>query len=206
MSDVDKWYRNYWARHQGARCHVQDAESAMLFLRKSRRAERNGASHLRSHPSCRPAAGFGAGDKRSRASFWPLVSQGRYETLDISAEDQHEYSSSRQITGHFDAILCLEVIEHMSLNDYVDLMDEFGRLLNPGGTLVIWYAESPLCRSHVGRRPRTCAAISIGGSGGGFCGARLRGRSFSRALWRLAQRHSEAAIPRHARSLLSAEC
>jgi SAM-dependent methyltransferase len=62
----------------------------------------------------------------------------------MSLEDAHEYSSISQIIGRFDAILCLEVIEHMSLNDYVDLMDEFDKVLKPGGTLVIG-TPNPLC-------------------------------------------------------------
>ena len=62
----------------------------------------------------------------------------------MSPEDEHEYSSISQIVGQFDAILCLEVIEHMSLNDYVDLMDEFDKLLNPGGILIVG-TPNPLC-------------------------------------------------------------
>jgi predicted SAM-dependent methyltransferase len=87
---------------------------------------------------------FGAGDKRLKGKFLSAGFRGRYETLDMSAEDKHEYSSISQVAGPFDAILCLEVIEHMSLNDYVDLMDEFGKLLGPGGTLTIG-TPNPLC-------------------------------------------------------------
>jgi SAM-dependent methyltransferase len=87
---------------------------------------------------------YGAGDKRLKGKFLAAGFKGRYETLDLSAEDKHEYSSISEIKGKFDAILCLEVIEHMSLNDYVDLMDEFGKLLEPGGSLVIG-TPNPLC-------------------------------------------------------------
>jgi SAM-dependent methyltransferase len=87
---------------------------------------------------------FGAGNKRLKGRFLSAGFKGRYETLDMSFEDEHEYSSISQVTGQFDTILCLEVIEHMSLNDYVDLMDEFGKLLNPGGTFIIG-TPNPLC-------------------------------------------------------------
>jgi SAM-dependent methyltransferase len=87
---------------------------------------------------------YGAGDKRLKGKFVSAGFKGRYETLDISAENEHEYSLISQVKGHFDAILCLEVIEHMSLNEYVDLMDEFGKLLSPGGTLIIG-TPNPLC-------------------------------------------------------------
>ena len=35
-------------------------------------------------------------------------------------------------------------IEHISLNDYVDLMDAFGKLLRPGGVLAV-STPNPLC-------------------------------------------------------------
>lgn len=87
---------------------------------------------------------FGAGDKTLKTKFLRAGFKGRYETLDLSAEDEHEYSSVFQVTGRFDAILCLEVIEHMTLNDYVDLMNEFGKLLGPEGILIIG-TPNPLC-------------------------------------------------------------
>ncbi len=87
---------------------------------------------------------FGGGDNRLKRKFLAAGYGGRYETLDISSEGQHEYSSLSEIKGEFDAILCLEVIEHMSLNDYVDLMDAFGKILSPGGVLVI-STPNPLC-------------------------------------------------------------
>lgn len=87
---------------------------------------------------------FGAGDKLLKGKFLVAGFKGRYETLDMSAEDEHEYSHISEVKGPFDAILCLEVIEHMSLNDYVDLMDEFGKLLGPEGVLVLG-TPNPLC-------------------------------------------------------------
>jgi len=87
---------------------------------------------------------FGGGDNRLKRKFLAAGFPGRYETLDISGEANHEYASLTEIKGQFDAIVCLEVIEHISLNDYVDLMDAFGKLLEPGGVLVV-STPNPLC-------------------------------------------------------------
>lgn len=144
MSDVDKYYRNYWARHQArdvmyqtlrARCLSCEIGDQLNEMEQAIFASTRHASRL---------LDFGAGDKRLKQKFLAAGFKGRYETLDLSAEDEHEYSSISQVRGPLDAILCLEVIEHMTLNDYVDLMDEFCKLLAPGGTLVIG-TPNPLC-------------------------------------------------------------
>ena len=144
MSDVDKWYRNYWARHQArtiayqtiiAKCVSCEArtdlnEYEQIIFDHTRTAER--------------LLDFGAGDKALKKKFLDAGFRGIYETLDISSEDEHEYSALDQVFEKFDAILCLEVIEHITLNEYVDLMDGFGEVLKPGGVLVI-STPNPLC-------------------------------------------------------------
>ena len=138
MSDVDKWYRDYWARYQErvkliaslrAPC-VSSSQSGEelneiqeIIFSRTRHAER--------------ILDYGAGDNRVKRRFLKAGYAGRYETLDFADSPDHEYSSLAQVKGKFDAIFCLEVIEHMTLNDYVDLMDEFGKLLEAGGMLVV---------------------------------------------------------------------
>ena len=137
MSDVDKWYRNYWAR-------LQERQKLFVTLRApcvstSQDDELNEAQRIifdRTKNAPR-ILDFGAGDNRLKRKFVAAGFQGSYETLDLGDSTDHTYSSLSQVKEKFDAIICLEVIEHMSLNDYVDLMDEFGRLLNPGGVVVI---------------------------------------------------------------------
>jgi SAM-dependent methyltransferase len=144
VSDVDKWYRNYWARHQARDVMYQTLRAPCLSCENSERLnEMERAIFDRTRNATR-LLDFGAGDKRLKGKFQAAGFKGLYETLDMSAEDEHEYSLISQATGPFDAILCLEVIEHMSLNDYVDLMDEFGKLIAPGGVLVIG-TPNPLC-------------------------------------------------------------
>jgi SAM-dependent methyltransferase len=137
MSNVDKWYRNYWARYQErlklnvtlrAPCvsSAQDDELneiQRIIFDRTKNAPR--------------ILDFGAGDNRLKRKFIEAGFKGKYETLDFADSEDHDYSSLEQIKGKVDAIICLEVIEHMHLNDYVDLMDEFGKILNPGGSVII---------------------------------------------------------------------
>jgi 2-polyprenyl-3-methyl-5-hydroxy-6-metoxy-1,4-benzoquinol methylase len=144
VSDVDKWYRNYWAR-------LQERQRLFLTLSApcvstSQDDELNEAQRIifdRTKNALR-ILDFGAGDNRLKRKFVAADFQGSYETLDFGDSADHTYSSLSQVNEKFDAIICLEVIEHMTLNDYVDLMDEFGRLLNPNGLLVI-STPNPLC-------------------------------------------------------------
>jgi SAM-dependent methyltransferase len=144
MSEVDKWYRNYWARHKAREVMYQTLRAPCLSCEDCVELNEMEQAIFNHTKEANRLLDFGAGDKRLKDKFQAAGFQGRYETLDMSLEDAHEYSSISQITGRFDAILCLEVIEHMSLNDYVDLMDEFDKLLNPDGTLIIG-TPNPLC-------------------------------------------------------------
>jgi SAM-dependent methyltransferase len=137
VSDVDKWYRNYWARYQ-ERLKLNVTLRAPC-VSTSQDEELNEAQSIifdRAQNSQR-ILDFGAGDNRLKRKFLTAGFRGSYETLDFGDSEGHTYSALSQVKGRFDTIICLEVIEHMSLNEYVDLMDEFGRLLNPGGLMVV---------------------------------------------------------------------
>jgi SAM-dependent methyltransferase len=137
VSDVDKWYRDYWARYQER--NKLNVSLRAPCVSSSQGDELNEIQKIifdRTKNSSR-ILDFGAGDNRVKRKFLAAGFKGDFETLDFADSADHTYSSLSQVTGKFDAIFCLEVIEHISLNDYVDLMDEFGKLLNPGGFVVI---------------------------------------------------------------------
>ncbi len=130
---------------------------------------------------------FGAGDKRLKGNFWQLASRAGTKRSTYPRRMNTNIRSISQVIGPFDAIMCLEVIEHMSLNDYVDLMDEFERLIDPQARLIIG-TPNPLCVVPMwAGDPGHVQQFPVGGPGGGFRRARLRRRSLSRALWRLAE-------------------
>lgn len=143
-SGVDQWYRNYWRR-------LQAREQILVGIRAPRvhwfwSDSLNEAEEIifeRTRQAAR-VLDFGAGEARLKRKFLAAGYEGEYHTLDLSTEQEHTYYDLSQVKGQYDAILCLEVIEHMTLNEYVELMDGFQRLLAPGGILVI-STPNPLC-------------------------------------------------------------
>ncbi len=108
----------------------------------------------------------------------------------------------RRSKANSTAIVCLEVIEHMSLNDYVDLMDAFGRILSPGGVLVI-STPNPLCvvpmwagdPGHVQQYPIADLAADFVMRGYDVEGFRVRYGAWPRGI------RAAVALLRHARAL-----
>jgi SAM-dependent methyltransferase len=144
MAEVDKWYRDYWARHRQRDILYRTLHAKCISCEELPGLNEYERAIFERVKHATRLLDFGAGDKRLKRKFLAAGFAGRYETLDISKEDDHEYASISEISGRFEAILCLEVIEHISLNSYVDLMDEFGKLLTPGGILII-STPNPLC-------------------------------------------------------------
>ena len=87
---------------------------------------------------------FGAGDLRLKRKMLDAGFAGRYETLDLSPEFPHEYRDLSQVAGRFEAVLCLEVIEHLPLSAFEDVVGRLCELLEPGGVLVL-STPNPLC-------------------------------------------------------------
>ncbi len=79
----------------------------------------------------------GAGDLRVRKKFQAAGFHGEYHTQDIGTEGSYTYADLKDVNRRYEAILCLDVLEHLSLVDALTLVDTMVRLLAPGGTLVI---------------------------------------------------------------------
>jgi SAM-dependent methyltransferase len=81
---------------------------------------------------------IGAGDLRVKTRLQRSGFAGTYETVDVSRDVQHDYNDVASAPGAaFDAVLLLEVIEHIRLEDFDAFMDEVIRVLKPGGRVVI---------------------------------------------------------------------
>ena len=63
----------------------------------------------------------GAGSLAVRSTLCAAGFSGSYETLDVGEEYEYTYSSLDEAQGLFDAILLLDVVEHLPLRDGLDL-------------------------------------------------------------------------------------
>ena len=59
------------------------------------------------------------------------------KTMDIDRSQQHDYYSLDGIGERFDLITLIEVIEHLSFSDGLDMLRQLHGLLNPGGSIVV---------------------------------------------------------------------
>lgn len=95
---------------------------------------------------CRRILDIGAGDLRIKAKFVTQGYRGEYKTLDLSRERAHDFYAIEEVTGQYDGIMLLDVIEHLELEAFYRLLDRIEALLEPGGTIVI-STPNPACIS-----------------------------------------------------------
>lgn len=91
----------------------------------------------------------GAGDLRVMRKLQAAGYRGEYHTQDIGAEGRYTYRTLEEVGHPYGAILCLDVLEHLSLEAGLSLVRRMISLLSPGGALVIQtpnaaYIPSPL--------------------------------------------------------------
>ncbi|MCM2278854.1 MAG: methyltransferase domain-containing protein [Oligoflexia bacterium] len=83
---------------------------------------------------------YGAGDMALKRKFGKAGFAGRIETCDLSKDFKYDYGSLAEIeaTGRkFDAILVLEVIEHMRLEEFSEFLPRILKLLKPRGKFIL---------------------------------------------------------------------
>lgn|SRR5258708_10128667 len=84
----------------------------------------------------------GAGDLRIREKFKKAGYAGEYHTQDISDEYPHTYRTLDGINRMYEAVLCLDVLEHLSLDAGLELIDKMVALLTSNGVLVLQTANA----------------------------------------------------------------
>ena len=62
---------------------------------------------------------------------------GKYELLDSSKNINPDYYNIADVTKKYDMIVCLQVIEHLYFEDFLDLIEKLTQKLKTGGILVI---------------------------------------------------------------------
>jgi hypothetical protein len=79
----------------------------------------------------------GAGDLRVMRKFQAAGFRGEYHTQDIGAEERYTYRDLSEVARSYDAVLCLDTLEHLPLADGVAMLERMTGLLSPRGTLVL---------------------------------------------------------------------
>jgi len=83
----------------------------------------------------------GAGDLRVMRKLQAAGYAGEYHTQDTGTEGRYTYRSLDDVNRTYAAVLCLDVIEHLSLHDGLTLVRRMISLLSPGGVLVLQTAN-----------------------------------------------------------------
>ncbi len=80
---------------------------------------------------------FGAGERKLAdkvVKHWPGC---QYASFDIDQSRHHDFYKLEDISGHYDAVCMFEVIEHVSPEVAVQMLNKSFEVLNSGGVLVI---------------------------------------------------------------------
>lgn len=143
MDSVDPVYARYWQRKRlrGACPHFPVIGCGARFdgdVLRTVSAAIAGADSL---------LDIGAGDLTMRGILRGAGFSGRYATLDVGGEYVHDYASLEQVTETFDAVLLMDVIEHLPLSMGLGMLNRAARLLNSGGVLVVQTPNGRCVRS-----------------------------------------------------------
>lgn len=134
-TDATVWDR-YWAAHdRRADFYAQRFHHITCdYAAELDEFDRTMFSHLK---GCEKILDIGAGNKVTERKLRMLGFEGRIDTLDRVGGD-HRYTDLEEVEEQYDAILLLEVIEHLAIAIRTDYLDQMiGRILKPGGVILI---------------------------------------------------------------------
>jgi hypothetical protein len=80
---------------------------------------------------------IGAGNLRLRSKLQKFGYSGEYHTQDIGNEYKYDYTNINQIDRKYSVILCLDVIEHLPLQEGLLLIHKLIELLETEGILIL---------------------------------------------------------------------
>ncbi len=80
---------------------------------------------------------IGAGMKGMKTEIEDLGIKVAYKSMDVDRGNQHDYYDVASIKERFDAIIMFEVIEHVSLQEGLDLMKKLYSIMNERGIIIL---------------------------------------------------------------------
>lgn len=79
----------------------------------------------------------GAGDREWQRLLAAMGVQTSYESADPDREHEHEHADFLAVAGTYDAVLLLDVLEHLDLATGLAFLDHAAAVVAPGGALVV---------------------------------------------------------------------
>jgi SAM-dependent methyltransferase len=79
----------------------------------------------------------GAGMKGMKTEIEGLGIKAHYRSMDIDRSNVHDFYELDDIRGEFDVILMFEVIEHLSLQDGLNMLTALKKVMKEGGVIVL---------------------------------------------------------------------
>lgn len=92
----------------------------------------------------------GAGDLRVMRRLQAAGYRGIYHTQDIGTEFSYDYATLGDVSRSYSAILCLDVIEHLTLDEGLRMLERLCALLVPGGVLIVQTPNARCIRDPLG--------------------------------------------------------
>jgi Methyltransferase domain len=140
---TDLIFGSYWA-HRAAKQKAANLPRPVLRCFETNDLDETETVYLRACRSSRSILEIGAGDNRVKRKFAKYGYNGSYATFDLSREFKHDYYSLADVSGTYDSILLLDVIEHMPLGEFYSLMERVADLLAKTGVVVV-STPNPAC-------------------------------------------------------------
>ena len=186
----DRAAEPFWSRVAQGRAAARERLPALLELPIVPSHYRFAAETLRDGESL---LDVGAHDRRLQKYVENHARGATYRSLDVDPALPHDYRSLAEVDRRFGVIAAIEVVEHLSLGEAIELLEGCAGLLEPGGRIVVstpnvdhptWFWRDPTHRTPL----RYTELVGILASAGleGFEVVRVRGMKLRDRLraWR----------------------
>ena len=134
----DKYYKDYWEM-----LTKKVPSPYKYFIDINWRSKKNaentkiGKIWIKYLKNVNTVLDYGGGSGLTGEMLNNLKWNGKYELLDSSKNINPDYYDIDDVTKKYDMIVCLQVIEHLYFEDFLDLIEKLTQKLKTGGILVI---------------------------------------------------------------------
>jgi SAM-dependent methyltransferase len=132
---IDEFYKNYWnmlelrrnsPRMKLLKAYTDNLKKNEVFLTSMERIGKNDS-----------VLDIGAGDKKVQENLLEAGFSGVYKSMDIDSTYTHDFNSLEDITGEYDCVFMLELIEHLELEVSLKYLEKAFKVLKKGGRLFL---------------------------------------------------------------------